>query len=102
MSKTIRVYKPLVGDELSVTAYIGPGWQAAVQITLQGDQGFSGLSEAQVRDLIKILQKRLRKTKGYMATDWGEGDTILPDGSVEEDETLSKSKQKSEQEENQP
>lgn len=81
MSKTIRVYKSLTGDDLTVTAYVGPNGQAAIQFTMS--QNYSGLSEAQVKDLIQVLQHRLNRDKGFTATEWGGYETIDVDGKGE-------------------
>jgi len=78
MSKKIRIYGSLAGDSLMVTAYVGPNGQAAVQFSTSRD--YAALSEAQVRDLIQVLQHRLNRDEGFTATEGGEGETIGVNG----------------------
>jgi hypothetical protein len=85
MSNTVRQYKTFaqMGDSympdaspVSVTAFIGGKYGKCVQLTTRND--YACLSEKQVKDLIKVLQWRLKGKKGYAATDWGEEKEVDP------------------------
>lgn len=76
MSKNIRNYLSSTGDMLMVTAFVGSRGNASIQFTLRNQRGYIALSEVQVKDLIKILQKRLDREPGYQATDGGEGELM--------------------------
>jgi len=80
MSKTIRIYQSLSGNDLVVTAYVGPNGQAAVQFTMSRD--YAELSEAQVRDLIQVLEFRLKRVSEFTAMEWGEGERIGVNGKI--------------------
>lgn len=72
MSNTIREYEASIENfpdakNLSVTATMQGNYGSGVQMTIGNE--YIVLAENQVKDLIKILQKRLRRDKGYSATD---------------------------------
>ena len=79
MSNDLRDYVPFTGTSgMSVTAFVGKDWNHAVQFTI--GHKWCGLSAAQVRDLITVLQKRLVCAEGYSATDHGDRLHIDIDG----------------------
>jgi len=86
MSKTLRHYSCLEhftdGADMSITATMQGEWGNGVQFTIHGS--YCVLAENQVKDLIKVLQKRLKCIKGYSATDWGKELTINPEKSLKE------------------
>ena len=67
MSKTILDLTDKNGSNLIVTAFVGYNGDASVQLTTRSD--FILLSSKDVTQLIDVLRKRLRRVKGYRATD---------------------------------
>ena len=70
VSNNLRQYKSLdvgIGNSnIDVTAFVGGEYGYSVQFTI-GDR-YCALAENQVRDLISVLQKRVRSIKKYKAT----------------------------------
>lgn len=100
MSQDLRDYDLLQVDqarneahELGVTATVGPSGHGrldgtrGVQITLatSGGVAYARVTEAQVRDLIRVLATRVNPDAPFEATGWrGDRLTIRPDGSIGE------------------
>ena len=68
MSNNLRVYSSQSGegDDMYVTAFVGGEYGNSAQITIKG--AYCALAENQVRDLITVLQKRIRGVRKYQAT----------------------------------
>ncbi len=78
MSKTLRKYIDTKNRELYVTAFVAGEYGAGIQFTT-GKNDYCCLSENQIKDLIKVLENRLKRKRGYRATDWGEGKEVHPE-----------------------
>ena len=58
------------GTTFYVSAFVGKDWNASIQFTMSGGENYVCMSDEQVKKLIKILQNRLKRKKGFCATDW--------------------------------
>jgi hypothetical protein len=81
MSNNLRNYPPiheeLSSNNMSVTAFMGGKFGYAVQFTIGGE--YCGLAENQVRDLIMVLQKRVKSVKAYQSTQNNLDVTVNPE-----------------------
>jgi len=85
MSNLLRIYRrneKMSDDEreMSVTAFVG-GETGSVQFTIGGE--YCCLSDAQLKDLIKVLNKRMLRYREYRATDTLGEEIINEYGEVE-------------------
>jgi hypothetical protein len=80
MSNTLRQYKGMGADAetMYVNAFVGGEYGACCQFTMQNG-GYCCLSENQVRDLISVLQKRIRRVKRYQATSSDLDEVVYPE-----------------------
>lgn len=67
--------KNQIAGDLSVSAYVGPGGTACVQLCIGGQS--CCLAPNQQRDLIRTLFKRMKNEKGYTATEFSESKTVV-------------------------
>ena len=64
-------------SDMSVTAFVGGKHGRCIQITIAG--WYCALAENQVRRLATMLQKRLKGSSGYQATDADLGERVEPE-----------------------
>jgi len=88
MSHKIRRYRsidPFPSKDMELTAFVG-GKKYGDGIAFTIGREYCCLSERQLLDLIEVIAKRLASKRGFGATEGGKAKTVLPDGTIEDEE----------------